>query len=97
MSREGLLEKFQNATEEEFDARRIDQRVYYSTLDTLKSRADGGQAKAEQNVSRNQREAQAGREPSGPQYSVKQDPANSSGHKGYSMVVATYRIESPFQ
>ena len=75
MSREGLLEKFQNATEEEFDAGRIDQRVYYSTLDTLKSRADGGQAEAQQSVSRNQREAQAGREPSGLQHSVKQDPA----------------------
>ena len=76
MSREGLLEKFQNATEEEeFDAGRIDQRVYYSTLDTLKPRADGGQAEAQQSVSRNQREAQAGQEPSGLQHSVKQDPA----------------------
>ncbi len=75
MSREGLLEKFQNATEEEFDAGKIDQRVYYSTLDTLKSRADGGQTKAGQSVQRDQRKAERGRDPSGPQYSVKQDPA----------------------
>jgi hypothetical protein len=72
VGREGLLEKFQNATEEEFDAGRIDQRVYYSTLDTLKSRADGGQAKAGQNGQRDQRKAERGRDSSGPQYSVKQ-------------------------
>lgn len=72
VSREGLLEKLQNATEEEFDAGRISQRVYYATLDTLKSRADRSQAKAEQDVQRDQRKAERGQEPSRPQYSVKQ-------------------------
>ena len=72
VGREGLLEKFQDATEEEFDAGRIDQRVYYSTLDTLKSRADGSQAKAKQDVQRDQRKAERRQEPSEPSYSVKQ-------------------------
>jgi hypothetical protein len=75
VNREGLLEKFQNETEEKFDAGRIDQRVYYSTLDTIKSSADGSQAKAEQDVQRDQRKAERRRDSSGPQYSVKQDPA----------------------
>ena len=72
VGREGLLEKFQDATEEEFDAGRISQRVYYATLDTLKSRADGSQAKAKQDVQRDQRKAERRQEPSEPSYSVKQ-------------------------
>ena len=72
VGREGLLEKFQNATEEEFDAGRISQRVYYATLDTLKSRADRSQDETKQDVRRDQRKAERGQEPSEPSYSVKQ-------------------------
>ena len=72
VSREGLLEKLQNATEEEFDAGRISQRVFYATLDTLKSRADRSQDETKQDVRRDQRKAERGQEPSKPQYSVKQ-------------------------
>jgi len=71
VEREGLKEKFQNATDEEFKAGRISDAVYRSTTGGLDTRAGRSPAQAQKGQPRNERQAQGAREPGGPQYSVR--------------------------
>jgi|GEM_PF-5345762 len=87
VEREGLKEKFQNATDEEFKAGRISDAVYRSTTGGLDTRAGRSPAQAQEGQPRNERQAQGTREPGGPQYSVRTDTAKFKRWFGDSQVV----------
>jgi hypothetical protein len=73
VNREGLLEKFKDATDEALDQGRISQAVYDSTTSSYDSRkTDGGKGQGAGVRQGGEAEVQGQGEPSQPRYSVKQ-------------------------
>lgn len=70
VEREGLKEKLQNATDEEFKAGRISDAVYKATT-AVTRQADGSQGQGQGVRQGVGRDVQGRREPGGPQYSVR--------------------------
>lgn len=76
VQREGLLEKFKNATDEELEAGRISENVHRATTTAYDTRAaDGGAGQPAGTQPSNQGQVQERREPGEPRYSVKQQLA----------------------
>jgi hypothetical protein len=82
VSRQGLKEKLQNATDEEFKAGRISDVVHKSTTTPYDTRQGDGGAGQGQGVRPGAgRDVQGRREPGGPQYSVRTDQKNPAASR----------------